>query len=174
MDMHGEATRCASLAPPGSRILDAGCGTGRVAIRLAELGYECVGIDNDESMLAVARTAAPDLDWRSADLANLGDLGKPFDLIVAAGNVIPLVARGTEAAVVQGLADRLAPSGTFVAGFGLDADHLPLDAPPFTIAEYVAWCAAAGLGIVDRFSTWAGEPYDDTAGYAVTICRFSG
>ena len=36
-DVHGEASLCAALLPPGARVLDAGCGTGRVAIRLATL-----------------------------------------------------------------------------------------------------------------------------------------
>ncbi|WP_372343101.1 methyltransferase domain-containing protein [Streptomyces sp. KL116D] len=35
-------------------MLDAGCGTGRVTIRLSELGYDCVGFDLDASMLDVA------------------------------------------------------------------------------------------------------------------------
>src|SRR5882757_10954674 len=69
-DMHGEARLCASLVPAGSRVLDAGCGTGRVAIRLAELGYDCVGVDLDASMLAVARRAAPELTWILADLSD--------------------------------------------------------------------------------------------------------
>ncbi|MBV9484782.1 MAG: methyltransferase domain-containing protein [Frankiaceae bacterium] len=173
MDMHGEATLCAALAPPGSRVLDAGCGTGRVAIRLSELGYHCVGVDCDESMLNVARGASSGVEWLAADLAELGDLGTPFDLIVAAGNVIPLLAAGTEAAVIQALAARLEPTGVFVAGFGLDAAHLPIPEPPFTIHEYDAWCAAAGFQVVERFSTWSREPWDDR-GYAVTVCRLSG
>ncbi|MET8805901.1 methyltransferase domain-containing protein [Streptomyces sp. NPDC004546] len=68
-DMHGEARFCASLVPAGARVLDAGCDTGRVMIRLARLGYECVGVDLDASMLAVARKQAPELPWFQADLA---------------------------------------------------------------------------------------------------------
>jgi len=169
-DVHGEASLCASLVPPGSRVLDAGCGTGRVAIRLAELGYNCVGVDNDESMLEVAREASTDLTWLLRDLADLGDVGEPFDLVVAAGNVIPLLAPGTEAAVIAGLANKLATGGALVTGFGLDAAHLPLSEAPFTLAEYDAWCATAGLAVDARFSTWSCDPYDNEA-YAVTICR---
>jgi hypothetical protein len=140
-----------------------------VAIRLAELGYDCVGVDNDASMLDVAREARHDIPWLLRDLGDLGDLGAPFDLVVAAGNVMPLLAAGTEAAVVAGLADRLTPRGRLVAGFGLDPAHLPLDEAPFGLDEYDAWCRDAGLEPVERFSTWSAEPYVDRGGYAVTI-----
>src|ERR1700712_2551188 len=71
-DLHGEASFCATLVEPGSRVLDAGCGTGRVAIELARRGYRCVGADSDASMLAEAERDAPDLRWVQADLGNLG------------------------------------------------------------------------------------------------------
>lgn len=82
----------------------------------------------------------------------------PFDLIVAAGNVIALLAPGTEAAVLCGLARRLAPDGLLVAGFGLDAAHLPLPAAPFGLMDYDGWCTAAGLTLDQRFATWQGIP----------------
>ena len=113
-DVHGEAALCAALVPVGSRVLDAGCGTGRVAIRLAELGYDCTGTDLDPSMLAVARERAPQLRWVEADLSTLDLLagGDPaYDLVVLAGNVVPLAAPGTEPAVVERVAAHLRPGG---------------------------------------------------------------
>lgn len=171
--MHGEAALCASLVDPGARVLDAGCGTGRVAIRLAELGHDCVGVDLDESMLAVARTRAPGLSWRSADLAafDLVADGLPaFDLVVAAGNVVPLVAEGTEARVVARLAAHVRPGGLLVSGFGLDRAHLPAAAALVALDDYDAWCAAAGLTLDRRLATWEGEAYDG-GGYAVNVHR---
>ncbi|MGW5687769.1 class I SAM-dependent methyltransferase [Nonomuraea sp. NPDC003754] len=165
-DVHGEARFCAALVPPGARILDAGCGTGRVAIWLAEQGYDVVGVDLDPSMLAVARSRAPELTWIESDLAAF-DLPERFDLVVAAGNVIPLLAEGSEPQTVGRLADALHPGGLLVAGFGLDADHLPVR-PTFTLDDYDTWCAAAGLRLRDRFATWDGEPYRD-GGYAVSV-----
>ncbi|WP_235826472.1 class I SAM-dependent DNA methyltransferase [Candidatus Frankia alpina] len=187
VDVHGEAAFCHGLVPAESRILDAGCGTGRVAIRLAELGHRCVGVDADPSMLEVARDRSAAVSWVLADLADLADLDNsvganlagldapspfsrperaaispatdgPFDLIVAAGNVIALLAPGTEAAVLCGLARRLAPDGLLVAGFGLDAAHLPLPAAPFGLMDYDGWCTAAGLTLDQRFATWQGIP----------------
>ncbi|EIV91730.1 bifunctional 2-polyprenyl-6-hydroxyphenol methylase/3-demethylubiquinol 3-O-methyltransferase UbiG [Frankia sp. QA3] len=174
IDVHGEAAFCHALVPAGSRILDAGCGTGRVAIRLAELGHRCVGVDVDASMLGVARDRSAAVRWVLADLAALDApvafgsperagippaTDGPFDLIVAAGNVIALLAPGTEAAVLHGLARRLAPGGLLVAGFGLDAAHLPLPAAPFGLRDYDGWCAAAGLTLDRRCATWQGTPF---------------
>ncbi|WP_369226740.1 class I SAM-dependent methyltransferase [Streptomyces sp. R39] len=172
-DVHGEARFCAALVPAGAQVLDAGCGTGRVMIRLAELGYECVGVDLDASMLAEAQRQAPGLPWFQADLtefepSSLG-LAADFDLVVAAGNVFPLLAAGTEATVVKRLATALRPGGLMVAGFGLDEAHLPVP-PGITLPEYDECCAAAGLALVDRFATWDAVPYDG-GGYAVSVHR---
>lgn len=203
VDVHGEATLCASLAPVGSRVLDAGCGTGRVAVRLAELGYVCTGVDLDESMLAQARASGIEVTWILADLADLAHvasrpasppvpaqaqagetgfsgnpeltghpgLAEPFDLVLAAGNVIPLLAPGTEEQVIVGLASYLRPGGILVAGFGLDPAHLPLPAAPFGLPEYDAWCGRAGLTLERRLGTWDGAAFDPAGGYAVSIHR---
>jgi len=69
-DVHGEALFCAGLVAPPAAVLDAGCGTGRLAVKLAELGYRCTGIDLDPSMLAEARRVAPELDWVAGDLTS--------------------------------------------------------------------------------------------------------
>ncbi|MEU6770161.1 class I SAM-dependent methyltransferase [Streptomyces sp. NPDC046759] len=172
-DVHGEARFCAALVPAGARVLDAGCGTGRVMIRLATLGYDCVGVDLDASMLAVAQQEAPELTWLQGDLSTLEPdrlgIAADFDLVVAAGNVIPLLAAGTEAAVVERLATALRPGGLLVAGFGLDEAHLPVP-PSTTLREYDDCCAAVGLTLVDRFATWDADPYDG-GGYAVSVHR---
>lgn len=171
VDVHGEAALVAALIPRGGRVLDAGCGTGRVAIELARRGYEVLGVDLDAGMLERARRDAPRLHWLHSDLATLDLAGvDPFDVVVAAGNVIPLAAEGTEAQVVDRLSLALAPGGLLVAGFGLSPSHLPLDHAPVSLADYDTWCATAGLGLVKRFSTWDGEPYEG-GGYAVSIHR---
>jgi len=170
-DVHGEATLCESLVPTGSRVLDAGCGTGRVAIRLHQRGYRCVGVDLDASMLDVARSRAPEVRWVLADLTGL-ELAEEFDLVVAAGNVLPFVAAGSEATVVARFADHLGAEGALVAGFGLDDRHLPREAGRVTLDDYDRWCADAGLVLARRLATWEGLPYDG-GGYALSIHRRS-
>ena len=90
MDMHGEAALVASYRP--ATVLDAGCGTGRVAIELARRGHDVVGVDVDPSMLDSARAKAPALTWVEADLTDPSfDLGRTFDVVVMAGNVLIFV-----------------------------------------------------------------------------------
>jgi SAM-dependent methyltransferase len=174
-DVHGEASFChALLGSPPATVLDAGCGTGRVAIRLAELGYRCTGIDADDSMLQVAREQAAHLPWLLADLsaeAGVGEQLTGFDLVVAAGNVIPLLAAGTLELAVANLVSTLQPGAARVCGFGLDRAHLPRGCPVTPLADFDAACAAAGLDLDVRFGTWDSAPFDPAAGYAVSVHR---
>jgi SAM-dependent methyltransferase len=175
-DLHGEARRVHALleglVDGPADVLDAGCGTGRVAIRLAELGHRVVGVDLDASMLDEARAAAPELPWILADLETLA-LAEPVDLVVAAGNLWPLLTPGTHRRVLAGLAAHLRPGGLLVMGFGLDEEHVPFSLPesvPFPgLAEFDAAADAAGLVLRERTADWEGhEPYTG-GGYAVSV-----
>lgn len=173
-DTHGEAAFVAGLVGPPARVLDAGCGTGRIAVRLDELGYDVVGVDVDATMLEVARAEAPTLDWRLGDLATL-DLGPDrqgaFDVVLLAGNIVPLLEPGTLPAVCARLAAHAGPDGLVVCGFGLDAEHLPGDCPVTPLADVDDAMAAAGLVPRDRFGTWSGDAFDPAEGYVVTVHR---
>ncbi|WP_217573407.1 class I SAM-dependent methyltransferase [Mesorhizobium sp. GbtcB19] len=81
-----EATFDEVTLSPGNRVLDIACGTGIVARvareRLGAAGY-VVGIDINPEMLAVARTVAPDIDWRAGNASALPLHDKEqFDVIV--------------------------------------------------------------------------------------------
>jgi len=54
----------------GCRILDAGCGTGTLALELARRGHRVVGTDLSEAMIAVARRKDPkgQVAWRLGDI----------------------------------------------------------------------------------------------------------
>jgi SAM-dependent methyltransferase len=158
--IHGEADFVCRFEPES--VLDAGCGTGRVAIELARRGIDVVGVDLDPPMLAEARAKAPHLTWVDADLVDL-DLGRTFDVVATPGNVMIFLRPGTEAEVVQRLAGHLAPEGVLVAGFELRRRY-PLD-------RYDADCAAAGLVLVERYATWEGDPWVAGGDYAVSVHR---
>lgn len=164
--VHGEADLVSSFEPVS--VLDAGCGTGRVAIELALRGIDVVGVDLDEQMLSTARQKAPDLEWITADLTSVmvGDVGggrRVFDTVVLAGNVMIFVEPGTEGAVVANLARHLGPGGLFIAGFQLGPDRLGLD-------DYDRLAQSAGLELESRWATWGKEPFLD-GDYAVSVHR---
>ena len=168
-DVHGEAGFVAALLGPGARVLDAGCGTGRVAERLGELGFAVTGVDVDESMVAVAATRSPSIEWHVGDLATL-ELPGTFDLVVAAGNVVPFIAVELLPAAARRLADHLAAGGLLVSGFGLERSQLPPGAPVVPLESYDQACAAAGLILQDRYAGWDRSAYDG-GGYAVSVHR---
>jgi SAM-dependent methyltransferase len=157
VDPHGEAALVQAYAP--HTVLDAGCGTGRVAVELARRGVTVVGVDNDPDMIDAARAKAPDLRWVVADLATLA-LPDRFDVVVLAGNVVPYVAARQRAEAVAGCARHLTPRGVLIAGFALRAGWPGL-------AEYDEWCADAGLALVDRWATWDRQSYSG-GDYAVS------
>lgn len=159
-DVHGEAGFVAALAPRS--VLDAGCGTGRVAIELAREGIEVVGVDADPSMLATARGRAPELTWIESDVGTL-DLERVFDVVVMAGNVPLFTPAGTQAALVAGCARHIAPDGVLVGGFQLGRGY--------DLATYDAQCAAVGLEPAARFATWDRQPFPGDGDYAVSIHR---
>jgi SAM-dependent methyltransferase len=162
--IHGEADLVDALLHEagGTRVLDAGCGTGRVAIELAARGYRVTGVDVDPAMLSTARDKAPELVWLQADLADLAAVtDECFDLVVLAGNVMIFVDPGSEGAVLAAAAGRLVDGGILVAGFQILPDRLSLQ-------RYDELAEAAGLQRVARWSTWNRDPF--TGGdYAVTV-----
>lgn len=174
MDIHGEAALVASLLSPPARVLDAGCGTGRVATQLTALGYHCVGVDADAAMIEVAEQRDPATTWVRQDLSRLQLRSQAFELAVLAGNVIPLLAPGTLLVALQRLAAHLQPGGLLVAGFGLDSSHLPQGCPATPLEDYDRACEVAGLTLTRRFSTWGRETWRPESGYAVSVHRFGG
>jgi SAM-dependent methyltransferase len=72
-----EAALVHSLLAAGGSVLDLGCGTGRLAEPLAELGHPVTGVDNEPGMLAELRRST----GAHADITTL-DLGTRFDAVL--------------------------------------------------------------------------------------------
>ena len=159
-DVHGEATFVETLEPRPRTVLDAGCGTGRVAIELARRGLDVVGVDIGADMLATARRLAPDIEWIEADLATF-DLGRTFDVVVLAGNVVHFTRPGTEAALVQRCAAHVGNGGALVTGFQLGPGR-------YSVADLDG---DVPLRLAERYGTWDRQPWAPSGDYAVSVHR---
>lgn len=74
-------------AQTGDSILELCCGTGRVAIPLAERGFQVTGVDIAPSMLEEGRQRSQQVEWIEADIQTL-DLHRQFSLIIFPTNSI--------------------------------------------------------------------------------------
>jgi SAM-dependent methyltransferase len=88
-------------------VLELGCGTGRVALDLADAGFEVTGVDHEPALLeALQRRAAErrlSVDVHRADVRRL-DLGRPFALILAPMQLVHLLGGGAGRAALLGRA----------------------------------------------------------------------
>ncbi|MEO7070856.1 MAG: class I SAM-dependent methyltransferase, partial [Nostocoides sp.] len=148
---------------------DAGCGTGRVAAELSRRGYHCTGVDADDDMISVARQRDPSSEYYVQDLATLDLDDQAFDLVLLAGNVVPLLGPGTLAHVMGRVVRHVRPGGQVVAGFGLDPAHLPPRCPVTPLAAYDQACLAAGLTPRTTFATWDRHRWTRESGYVVAL-----
>jgi len=169
-DLAGEARLLDAMLPRGSRILDAGCGPGRVGAELAARGHQVVGVDADATLIEAAKVDHPGPHWLVADLAEL-DLAPagedaPFDAVAMVGNVLPFVAPGTEPLVLARVAAHVREDGIVVVGFSLDRGYPLSDLDPHAIA--------AGLELEHRFATWDLRPFVTGGDYAVSVFRRPG
>jgi len=164
-DLAGEARLVDAMLPRGARILDAGCGPGRVGGDLARRGHDVVGVDVDPELIAAAQKDFPDLPWFTMDLAELDlpaeGIAEPFDLIVSAGNVMTFLAPGTAPAVLERMREHLAPNGRIVVGFGAGRGY--------GFGTFFEDASMAGLVVQQRFSTWDLRPFDVESDFLVAV-----
>jgi SAM-dependent methyltransferase len=95
----------------GMRVLDVATGPGWVAAQAAERGASVVGVDVAEAMIARARSAHPELDFRRADAHELPFADASFDAVV--GNLVVMHLSRPERAMAE-FARVLRPGGRLV------------------------------------------------------------
>lgn len=154
------------LAPqPNEAILDLGCGTGRLAARIADLGASVVGVDSSEDMVRRASQNYPDIPFQVGDARSLS-YREEFDAVFS--NAALHWIRPPEM-VVESVWRALKQGGRFTAEFGgacnigtiLTAVNFALDAiesrgeavhrPNLyfpTIGEYAALLESRGFRVV--------------------------
>lgn len=169
-DLGGEARLIDAMVGRASRILDAGCGTGRVGAILFERGHQVVGVDGDEALIAAAGEDYPGPTWLVGDLAELDlaarGIDEPFDAIVCAGNVMTFVAASTRRAVLERLRHHLAGDGRLVVGFGAGRDY--------EFDDFFDDVVAAGLVVDLRLATWDLRPFRPDSDFLVAVLSSGG
>lgn len=164
-DLAGEARLVDAMVARGSRVLDAGCGPGRVGGALDAAGHTVVGVDVDPVLIAAAEEDHPGPTWIVGDLAELDlpqhGIDEGFDLIVSAGNVMAFLAPSTRRLVLERLGAHLADDGRIVIGFGSGRDY--------GFDEFFDHVAAAGLSEHLRLGTWDLRPFTDQSDFLVVV-----
>jgi len=171
-DVDGEARLADALVPRQSRILDAGAGMGRVTHALRLRGHDVTGIEPDTSLIEQAERTYPGIGILPLDILEttpqvLEAHGRPtaYDLVVAVGNVVILLAEGTERRALTSLRDLLAPGGRILVGFHLTGG--PAGSRAYAPEEFRGDVEACGL----RVDLLAGsyELHPPNAEYAVWL-----
>lgn len=118
---------CAGAA----RVLELGCGAGRVTAHLAEAGRQTVGIDRDPELLALARQRHPRaaVHWLRADMRSFA-LAQRFERIcIPHSGLYALLSEEDCRRCLRRVAEHLTPEGRLC--FDLyGADHFHAEADP--------------------------------------------
>ncbi|MDO4928607.1 MAG: class I SAM-dependent methyltransferase [Corynebacterium sp.] len=162
-DIYGEARLIDALAPRGAKILDAGCGQGRLSGYLQQCGHEVTGVDLDAFLLEVAQEKHPEVNFAQIDLGIDPLPGKDYDLIFSAGNVLPFIPQEQRAAAVTSLIAALAPGARLVIGFGLDRGY--------SAGDFFSHVSAAGGLVEHSFSSWDLQPFESDSNFLVAVIR---
>jgi SAM-dependent methyltransferase len=161
-DLAGEARLVDAMLARNARVLDAGCGTGRVGGFLAGAGHEVVGVDLDPALIAEAKTQHPGATWLVGDLSEL-DLPESFDVVVCAGNVMTFLAPGTRVEILRRFGRHLRDGGRAVIGFGAGRDY--------AFDDFLADARTAGLTTDLLLGTWDLRPFTPDSDFLVAVLR---
>lgn len=178
-DIVGEARLIDAMVPRGARILDAGCGPGRVGGYLHAVGHDVVGVDVDPALIAAAEQDYPGPRWLAANLADLAvadltstnapaTLGRRrsdsgFDAIVCAGNVMTFLAPSTRRDVLRGFERHLRVDGRAIIGFGAGRGY--------AYDDFFDDADAVGLSQDVLLSTWDVRPFTAASSFLVAVLR---
>ena len=96
------------------RILDVGCGIGRISGPLAARGYSVTGLDISVEALLTASRRVPGPRYVALDQRHIGHLRWVFDGALFLWNSLGFAGRGTDLETLAGVAAALRPGGKVV------------------------------------------------------------
>ncbi len=139
-----DAARLTRWVKPDARILDYGCGYGRLLSDLAALGYtNAAGIDRSAAMIARGRRECPELDLRvAAGAAPFAD--ESFDLVLLFAVLTCVAADGDQRSLIADIVRLLRPGGLIYVS------DMPLQSDERNRARYAA---AGRFGVYGVFET---------------------
>lgn len=170
-DIDGEARFIDALSPRGAKILDAGCGTGRVGGTLLERGHTVAGIDLDPKLIAHANNDFPDGEWHVGDLGaatlydetDFGHLRESFDVVFSVGNVLGFIDPVDRDNAIANLYAPLRPGGRAVLAFGAGRG--------WGFGEFLDSCTEAGFAQDLLLSSFNIEPFDTDSDFLIAVLR---
>jgi SAM-dependent methyltransferase len=126
--------------PPGSQVLDVGCGTGMPTARqLTDAGHEVTGVDISEEMLRLARRDVPEAEFRCLDIVDLDPSLGDFVAVVAFFSLL-MLPRAEIPAVLTKIHDLIRPDGYFLLSMvEADLDDTPIHflGSPVRVTGYI-------------------------------------
>lgn len=160
-DIYGEARLIDAMAQRGSRILDAGCGQGRIGGYLAKQGHDVLGTDIDPILIGYATEDFPEARWVVGDLSADPIPEDNFDLIVSAGNVMGFLAEDGRQSALENLHRALAPTGRAVIGFGAGRG--------WDFGNFLATARAVGFELENAYESWELHPFVAESQFLVAV-----
>ncbi|MBR5134115.1 MAG: class I SAM-dependent methyltransferase [Clostridia bacterium] len=104
-------------------VLDLGCGSGSLMAALSERGYDMIGVDSSEDMLAIAAEKCPDSMLLCQDIREL-DLYDVVDATVCTLDTLNHLLKTSDlASVFDRLRLFIAPDGLLIFDFNTQAKH---------------------------------------------------
>lgn len=165
-DIHGEARLIDAMAERNSKILDAGCGTGRLGGELVRRGHEVVGTDVDPILIEHAEHDHPGGRWVVGDLTEDQIEDKDFHIAVAAGNVMGFIAPAGREFALRNIFNSLQPGGRFVTGFGAGRG--------WDFDDFLNLAKSVGFRVDYTFSSWDMKVFNANSTFLVAVLSRPG
>lgn len=165
-DINGEARLIDAMVERSARVLDAGCGSGRLGGELAKRGHTVVGVDVDPILIEHAEHDYPEAQWEIGDLSADEIPEGNFDIAVAAGNVMTFIAVDGREAALRNVFAALRPGGRFVVGFG--------EGRGWGFQEFLDLALKVGYRVDFTFASWDMKVFKESSTFMVAVLTRPG